>query len=90
MGPLTSGQARLMAERAAKADAYRQLLEQLKGVAISSTTTVEDFMTKSDRIRSRVMGVVRGARVTDSRFHEDGTVEVDMVLDCPDIRQVIR
>jgi hypothetical protein len=90
LGPVTPAQARLMAERAAKVDAYRQLLEYLKGVAINSTTTVEDFMARDDQIRTRVEGVVRGARVVDRRFNRDGTVEVDMVLQHPDIRQVVR
>lgn len=85
-----SGQARLMAERAAILDAHRQILEQLKGVAIDSTTTVEDFMTQSDRIRSRVEGIVRGARITDKRYNSDGTVEVDMILEHRDINEVIR
>lgn len=81
---------RLMAERAAKLDAQRQLLEALKGAQISSTSTVEDFMAKDDRIRSRVEGVVRDACVTDRRFNSDGTVEVDMVLEISDIREIIR
>ena len=81
---------RLMAERAAKLDGYRQLLESLKGIQITSTTTVEDFMAKDDRIRSRVEGIVRDARVVDRRFNSDGTVEVDMLLEHPDINQVVR
>lgn len=90
-GPVVgSGQARAMAERAASLDAQRQILEQLKGVAIDSTTTVENFMTKSDRIRSRVEGIVRGARITDKRYNSDGTVEVDMLLEHRDINEVIR
>jgi len=89
-GLVSPAQARLMAERAAKMDCYRQLLESLKGVHITSTTTVEDFIAKNDSIRSRVEGIVRGARVVDRRFNSDGTVEVDMVLEHPDITQVVR
>jgi len=89
-GPVTPAQSRLMAERAAKADAYRQLGEQLKGVYINSSTTVEDFMTRDDRIITRVEAIIRGARVTDRRFNRDGTVEVDMLLEHPDITQVVK
>lgn len=89
-GQKIPAQARLMAEEAAKKDAERQILEQLKGVVITGNTTVENYMTKDDRIRARVEGIIRGATVIDTRYNEDGTVEVDMVLDNPDINQVIR
>jgi hypothetical protein len=89
-GVMSPAQARLMAERAAKLDAYRQIAEHIKGVSIKSNTTVRDFMAKDDRIRSRVDAIIRGARVTDRRFNDDGTVEVDMELKHPDITQVIR
>ncbi|HOE62608.1 MAG TPA: LPP20 family lipoprotein [Candidatus Sumerlaeota bacterium] len=81
---------RLMAERAAKQDAQRQLMEALKGAQISSTMTVEDFMVKSDRIRNRVEGIVRDARMVDRRFNSDGTVEVDLLLEHPDIREAVK
>ena len=83
-------QARAMAERAAMLDAQRQILEHLKGVHITSTSSVEDFMATSDRINSRVEGIIRNARVVDKRYNRDGSVEVDMVLDHPDIRQVVQ
>ena len=83
-------QARAMAERAAILDAHRQILEHLKGVHITSTSSVEDFMAKDDRINSRVEGIIRNARVVDKRYNSDGSVEVDMVLDHPDIRQVVQ
>jgi len=82
-------QARAMAERAAMLDAQRQILEHLKGVHITSSSTVEDFMTQNDSIKSRVQGTVRKAKVVDKRYNRDGSVEVDMVLDHPDIRQVV-
>ena len=73
MGP---AQARLMAERAARVDAYRKLAEQIQGV--NALTGKE----KTPRTRSRttvVRGFVRGARVVAvRRFPDDGFVEVDM------------
>jgi hypothetical protein len=71
-------QARLMAERAAKMDAYRNLLEQAYGVNIRSNTTVRNFATQNDVIRSRVEAYIRGAKVLDTRHLEDGGVEVEM------------
>ena len=86
----TLGQARLMAKRAAEADANRQLLEAAKGVHITSNTTVEDFMTKNDYISSRVEGVIRGAQVIDTRYNSDGTCEVDKRIDMNQVRNLVR
>lgn len=83
-------QARLMAKRAAKLDAQRQLLEHAKGVHIQSSTTVEDFMTQDDYIRSRVQGIIREAKITDYRYFDDGSCEVDMRLDMNRIRDMVR
>ena len=82
--------ARLMAKRAAKLDAQRQLLEHAKGVHIQSTTTVEDFMTRDDYIRSRVQGIIREAEIIDYRYFDDGSCEVDMRIDMNRIRDVVR
>lgn len=68
--------ARLGAERAAKLDAMRNLLETVKGVRIDSQTTVVNFTTQSDVINSRVEGTVKGARVVKTKYLSDGAVEV--------------
>lgn len=69
-------QVRLMAERAAKVDAQRNLVETLKGVRVASETTVRDFMQASDRIQTSVNGVVKGAVALETKFEEDGSVTV--------------
>ncbi len=82
-------QARLMAERAAKMDAYRNLLEQAYGVNISSNSTVRNFTTQNDVIRSRVDAYIRGAKVVDTRMLDDGGVELEMELTLgPDFRRI--
>jgi len=73
-------QARLMAERAAKADALRNLLEAVKGVRVDAQTTVESFTTRSDVVMTRVSGIVKGASVTDKRYLSDGGVEVAVAV----------
>ena len=75
-GITNPAQARLMTERAAKADALRNLLETVKGVRVDSETTVENFTAKSDRVLTRVSGIVVGARVVNTRYLSDGGVEV--------------
>jgi len=73
-------QARLMAERAAKADALRNLLETVKGVQVDAQTTVETYTTKSDVVMTQVSGIVRGARVIATRYLSDGGVEVTVTM----------
>jgi hypothetical protein len=77
---INPAQARLMAERAAKVDAMRNLVEQAYGVRIDSRTTVRDFVTQSDTIKARVRAYIQGARVIDTRHLSDGSVEVEMEL----------
>jgi hypothetical protein len=70
--------ARPMALRAAKIDAYRNLLEVTKGVRVDSTTIVKDFTVESDVINAQVDGLVKGARVANQEYMSDGTVEVTL------------
>jgi hypothetical protein len=70
-------QARLGAERAAKLDALRNLLEQAKGVQISSGRTVGDAMA-SEELRGRVEEVVKGFKVVNKRYYSDSGVELDV------------
>lgn len=70
--------ARPLAMRAAKVDAYRNLLEITKGVQIDSATTVKDFMVESDVINSKVEGLVKGAQLVKTEYMSDGTVEITL------------
>jgi len=82
-------QARLMTERAAKLDAYRNLTEQAYGLNISGRTNVKDFITQNDSIRARVDAYIRGARVVHTIHHDDGGVEVEMEVTLrQDFRQI--
>jgi len=71
-------QARPMALRAAKVDAYRNLLEVTKGVRVDSTTVVKDFTVESDVINAQVEGLVKGAKVANQEYMSDGTVEITL------------
>jgi len=72
---------RLMAERAARADAMRKLAERIKGLRINATTTVQDFVTESDEIRTRVNTYIRGMKEVGRRYHKDElVVEVEMQI----------
>jgi hypothetical protein len=70
-------QARLGAERAALADAFRNLLAQVKGVSVDGTKKMGDLMEK-DEIRTRVEGIVKGYKIVNKRYFSDSGVEVEI------------
>ena len=72
---------RASALRAARQTAYRDLLEAVKGVTVSSTTTVENSMLTSDIIKSQVEGAVRGFVVLDTKYYE--TMDVAVIVKMP-------
>jgi hypothetical protein len=72
-------QARIGAERAAKLDAARNILETLKGVEIAGAKTAADAMNDPG-VRSRVQGIIKNFVVTDTRYYSDGGVEVDVQM----------
>lgn len=75
-----AAQARAMAERAAFVVALRNLLETVKGVRVDSETVIENFMVTSDVIRTRVDGIVKGARSVKTSYMSDGSVEIQVVM----------
>ncbi|HBI29818.1 MAG: hypothetical protein VX420_05750 [SAR324 cluster bacterium] len=67
------------AERAARLDAARNILEMAKGVNLSSTTTLKDAMLQDDTVRTRIQGVLYGLRVVGTpRYFSDGSVRIRM------------
>jgi hypothetical protein len=76
---INPAQARIGAERAAKADAMRNILETLKGVNVSGGKTVADSM-KDSGVSAKVQGAIRNFKVADTRYFDDGGVEVDVEM----------
>lgn len=74
---VTDAQNKLLAKRAAEADAYRKIAECVNGLQINSTTYVKDFVTESDQIRADLDTFIRGVRLGDPRYYDDGTCEVE-------------
>ncbi len=72
---------RSSAIRAAKLDAWRNLLETLKGVNLTSETTVRNAMVESDFIQTRVEGILKNFKqVGEPRYMSDGSVEVTVEI----------
>ena len=75
---VSPAQARMLARRAAVADAYRQLAESIKGVNVDAETTVENMMVTSDIIKTKVSACIQGAVVISEREIPGGGYEVTM------------
>ena len=72
-------QARILARRAAIADAQRNLLEAVKEVQVDAETTVEQMMLTSDIVKTKVSAVIKGAVIVDEKAL-DGGYEVTMKM----------
>jgi hypothetical protein len=68
--------ARLGAERAAKMDAWRNILEAIKGARVQSGETVDSMMSTSPQVKSRIEGIVRNFKIIDTKYYSDGGVDV--------------
>lgn len=89
-GQHNAGQQRLMAMRAAKLDAFRNLAEQVYGFQISGSTTVNAFAAQNDTVRAYVEAFMRGAKVVDMTAGQDGLYEATVELELPpDFRDCI-
>lgn len=75
----SKAQAYATAQTAAINDARRKLLEIIKGVHLTSKTTIQNQVVSSDKIRTRLEGTLRMAQPIGSpRTFPDGRVEVRM------------
>ena len=72
-------QKRLMAIRAARMGAMRELAEQIHGIQVDSNTTVIDLMVQNDTFRAVVKGVIRGAKTV--RINPTGVDTYETVLE---------
>ncbi len=77
VGQPTEAQNKLLARRAAEADCYRKLAETVYGVTLTSETYVRDFVTESDEIRTAVDTFIKGVRLGQPRYYDDGICEID-------------
>ncbi len=74
-------QQRLMAIRASKLDAYRNLTEQVYGQQLDASSTVADMVVTNDTFRTKVEGVIYGARLVSITPVGDDTYETTLSLD---------
>ena len=74
VGDKRKAQAKLMAYRAARVDAIRMLGERIRGLRVTSKTTVKDFVTESDTIRTAMTAYLTSVReAAKPKWNEEGT-----------------
>lgn len=74
-------QRRLMAIRAARLEAMRNLTEQVHGMKINSRTTIIDAIVQNDSLRATVDGLIVGAKTVRINPVGKDTYEVVLELD---------
>ena len=72
---------RAQAKRAAMMDAQRNLAEAVKGVRVTSESTMEDMILQSDMVRTRVDAIIKGMVEVESNYMADGSFEI--ILEMP-------
>ncbi|MCA1785197.1 MAG: hypothetical protein LC657_04350 [Desulfobacteraceae bacterium] len=77
---LTLGEAALMAERAAVADGYRQLIEKISGVYVEAFMKAGYGTVNQERITTRAQSWLRGVETVEIRKTENGITEAQMQL----------
>lgn len=81
---------RLMAIRAARMEALRDLTEQVHGIRLSSETTLRDQVLRSDHVRGIVDGEIRGARTLRITPKDGDSFEVVLALSPDVVRYIMR
>ena len=74
-------QQRLMAIRASKLDAYRNLTEQVFGQQVDASSTVADMVVLNDTFRTKVEGIIYGAQLVSITPVGEDTYETTLSLD---------
>jgi hypothetical protein len=62
------------------ADAYRRLAEAVNGVQVSVSYTAGTMTGKNRTVRTRVQGLIKGAKPGEPVIHPDGRVTVPMAM----------
>lgn len=83
-------QNKLVAKRAAEVDAYRKLAETVYGLQINARTYVKDFVAESDEIRTNVDTFVKGIRLGDPVWYDDGACEVPAEVTVAKVVEILR
>ncbi len=77
---INTGQGKLLAERAAISDGYRQLVEKIKGVYIDAQSKTTNGFIDYDEIRTKTQSWLRGVEITNIEEGPHGIFSANMQL----------
>ena len=86
----TMNERRLMAMRAARMEAMRDLTEQIHGLQLSSDTTLRDSVIRSDNLRAVVAGEIRGAKTLRIIPKGSDSFQVILALEPDTVSYILR
>lgn len=85
--PSTAGPLRAL--RAAIIDAHKQIAQAVAGFTLESQTTVENYMLKSDSIKTSVLATTGLAKLTDYGWDDAGDAYAKLTLDVKEVSEMI-
>lgn len=86
----TVNERRLLAMRAARLEAMRDLTEQIHGIRISSDSLVRDAVLRNDSLAAHVQGTLYGARTVSIEPKGEDGYSVVLELDADTVEYVVR
>ncbi len=79
----------IAALRAAEINAYQELARRLVGIKIESKTSVENFILKSDVVKTKLLATLYLAEVTNHGWEENGDAYITMALNVADATVIL-
>lgn len=86
----THNEKRLMAMRAARLDAMRDLVEQIHGIHLTAETTISKAVVQSDSLSALVDGTLRGAKTVSIQPTGEDSYEVILSIDADTLAYLVR
>lgn len=86
----TINEKRLLALKAARMDAMRDLTEQIHGIQITATTNVRQMVLRDDNLNAIVSGTLRGARTLNIQPKGSDGYEVQLAVDKDTVAYILR
>ncbi|WP_320040540.1 hypothetical protein [uncultured Desulfobacter sp.] len=79
----------IAALRAAEIDAYKELGKRLIGMQVESKTSIENYLLKSDVVKTKLLATLYLAEVSDYGWEKNGDAFVNMILNVKDATSIL-